>query len=171
MRAEPSAGVHDFAFLHGRWTIHNRRLRAPLTGSSDWYEFEGASIERPVWDGRANLEEYDATLPDGQRLRGLALRLYDVHAQRWTIHWSNSATGTLDEPMVGTFVDGVGTFYGFEDYEGRRIFVRFLWTHDGADGARWEQAFSIDGGTTWEPNWIMQFRRVQALRDDASRLG
>jgi hypothetical protein len=157
--SQARAGERDFDFLHGRWSIHNRRLRDPLTGSSEWYEFDGRSTEQPVWGGSANLEEYEATLPDGTPLRGLALRLYEVSTKRWTIHWSNSASGTLDEPMVGSFTDGVGTFYGFEDYQGRRVFVRFLWTREGARGARWEQAFSIDGGSTWEPNWVMEFTR------------
>ena len=26
--------------------------------------------------------------------------------------------------------------------------------------ARWEQAFSADGGATWEVNWVMEFTRV-----------
>jgi len=153
-------GVHDFDFLHGTWHIHNRRLRKPLSASDEWYEFEGTSVEHPIWDGQGNLEEYDATLPNGTRLRGLALRLYDPRAERWTIHWSNSATGTLDAPMTGTFRDGVGEFYSHEDYQGRMVFVRFRWTSAGPNAARWEQAFSADAGTTWETNWIMQFTRT-----------
>jgi hypothetical protein len=154
------ASERDFDFLHGTWKIHNRRLRHPLTGTADWYEFHGTSIERPVWDGRANLEEYEATFPDGGRLRGLALRLYDSRAQRWTIHWSSAAKGTLDPPMIGSFSGGVGTFFGFDDYEDRRIFVRFIWSPIGPGLAQWEQAFSIDGGSTWETNWIMEFTRT-----------
>ena len=158
---EPSReGLRDFDFLHGTWRIHNRRLRDPLTGSTEWYAFEGRSVERPLWDGQGNLEEYEATLPDGTCLRGLALRLYGPKAKRWTIHWSNSATGTLDPPMFGTFRDGVGTFYGHEDFQGRMILVRFLWTSASPEAARWEQAFSADGGRTWETNWIMEFTRT-----------
>jgi len=158
----PRDGAHDFDFLHGSWRIHNRKLRRPLTGSADWYEFEGRSVERSLWDGQGNLEEYEATLPDGTRLRGLALRLYDPKARRWTIHWSNSASGTLDPAMYGTFRDGVGTFYSHEDYQGRMILVRFLWTAAGGDAARWEQSFSADGGRSWESNWVMEFTRDAA---------
>jgi hypothetical protein len=155
-----ASGERDFDFLHGAWRIHNRRLRDPLTGSTTWYEFDGTATERPLWDGQGNLEEYEATLPDGERLRGLALRLYDPRARRWMIHWSSAANGTLDPPVIGSFSDGVGTFYGHEDYRGRRIFVRFLWTATGPQTARWEQAFSVDGGSTWETNWTMTFTRV-----------
>lgn len=153
-------GVHDFDFLHGVWRVHNRKLRRPLTGSSEWYEFEGRAVERPLWDGQGNLEEYEATLPDGSRLRGLALRLYDPRARRWSIHWSNSANGTLDPPMSGTFRDGLGEFFSHEECLGRMLFVRFHWTSGGPDAARWEQAYSADGGRTWETNWVMEFARI-----------
>jgi hypothetical protein len=152
--------IHDFDFLHGTWRVHNRRLRTPLAGSSEWYEFEARAVERPLWDGQANLEEYDGTLPDGTRVRGLALRLYEPDAQRWTISWASGATGLLDVPMVGTFVDGRGEFLCRDTHAGRPIAVRFVWTSDGPDAARWEQAFSADGGATWETNWIMAFTRA-----------
>jgi hypothetical protein len=159
-RARARDGEHDFDFLHGTWRMHNRRLRHPLTGSNEWYEFDGTTVERPLWDGRGNLEEYEATLPDGVRLRGLALRLYDPRTERWSIHWSNSVNGTLDAPMIGTFREGRGEFYSHEDYQGRMILVRFTWTSGGPDAAHWEQAFSADGGRTWETNWIMEFTRT-----------
>lgn len=152
-------GAHDFDFLHGEWHVHNRRLHRPLSGSAEWYEFDAGTTERPLWDGRANIEEYRAILPDGTPLRGLALRLYEPATGRWTIHWSNATTGTLDAPMIGVFHEGVGVFYGDDVYEGRPIRLRFYWTSSGPDDARWEQAFSSDGGETWETNWIMTFRR------------
>lgn len=155
-------GTHDFDFIHGAWRIHNRRLRCPLTGSTEWYEFEGHSMERPLWDGQANLEEYEGVLPDGTRIRGLALRLYEPRTQRWTIHWSSSTTGTLDPPMTGIFHNGLGEFYSHENYQGRMILVRFHWKAAGPDAARWEQAFSADGGKTWETNWIMEFTHMDS---------
>jgi hypothetical protein len=153
-------GMHDFDFLHGAWHIHNRRLRRPLTGSAEWDEFDGTTIERPLLGGQGNLEEYEATLPDGTPLRAVALRLYEPATRHWTIHWSNAATGTLDAPMTGTFVNGRGVFYGYEDVHGRMILSRFHWIPIDPDTARWEQAFSADGGATWETNWIMEFTRA-----------
>jgi hypothetical protein len=160
IQAPAPDGTHDFDFLHGAWRVHNRRLREPLTGSEEWYEFDGRSVERPFWDGQGNLEEYEAALPDGTPLRGIALRLYDPEARHWTIHWSNSAKGTLDPPMTGVFRRGKGEFYSHEAYRGRMILVRFIWTSSGKDGARWEQAFSSDAGRSWETNWIMEFTRA-----------
>ncbi|MEP6620655.1 MAG: NIPSNAP family protein [bacterium] len=161
-------GVHDFDFLHGTWTIHNRRLRAPLSGSAEWYEFDGRAVERPIWDGQGNLEEYDARLPDATPLRGLALRLYEPLTRRWSIHWSSSANGTLDAPMIGDFRNGRGEFYSREDFQGRSVFVRFVWTSTGTEYARWEQSYSADAGCTWEVNWVMEFTRVADSGDAAN---
>ena len=113
-------GVHGFDFLHGQWRIRNRRLRRPLTGSTEWYEFDGSSIERPFWDGQGNLEEYEGNSPDG-RIRGLALRLYDVRSKQWSIHWSNSAQGTRERAMIGEFKNGRGEFYNQDQSQGREI--------------------------------------------------
>lgn len=155
----PPDGSRDFDFLHGRWHGAHRRLHRPLSGSHDWYEFEGTLVERPFWDGQGNHEEFEAELPTGL-LRGTSLRLYNPTSRQWSIHWSNSATGTLDAPMIGEFRDGRGEFYGQDTFEGRIILLRFLWTRNGPSSCRWEQAFSADGGQTWETNWIADFRRL-----------
>jgi hypothetical protein len=151
---------HDFDFLLGTWRVRNRRLRERLVGCDEWIAFDGLTIERPLWGGIANVEEYLAALPDGTSLRGMALRLFDTRERRWSIHWSSASLGTLDPPLHGTFANGVGEFHGRDTHEGRPVAVRFLWTHDGHDAARWEQAFSVDDGATWETNWIMEFTRV-----------
>jgi hypothetical protein len=62
-------------------------------------------------------------------------------------------------PVAGRFENGVGLFYADEVLEGRAIKVRFTWSHITADSARWEQAFSPDGGATWEANWVAEFSR------------
>lgn len=161
MTATTADAVHAFDFLSGTWRVRNRRLRHPLSDRpAEWYEFDARVTETPVWGGRANLEEYDATLPDGTRLQGLALRLWEPDTGRWTINWSSASTGRLDPPMVGGFdAAGVGEFYGDDTCDGRPIRLRFRWTSEGPDAARWEQAFSADGGATWETNWIMEFAR------------
>ena len=45
-------------------------------------------------------------------------------------------------------------FYDQEDYQGRAILVRFTFQSLTPDTSRDEQAFSADGGKTWEVNWI-----------------
>lgn len=41
-----------------------------------------------------------------------------------------------------------------------------IWSDHTAESARWEQAASNDGGQTWAPNRVMEFRRVKA--DDSA---
>ena len=62
--------------------------------------------------------------------------------------------------MTGAFRDGVGTFHGDDTLGGKPIRLRFLWTLAAHDTPQWEQAFSADGGTTWETNWVMTFTRA-----------
>src|SRR6185312_6950556 len=157
-------GSHDFDFLHGRWKVHHRRLCHPLSGSRERDEFNGTAVERPLWDGQANIEELDAELPDC-RLHGLALRLYCPLSRQWAIHWSTAENGTLDQPMmIGDFRNGYGEFYNEETFGDRGIFVRCFWTNLMREKCRWEQAYSADGGRTWETNWTMTFTRMATRR-------
>jgi hypothetical protein len=149
---------HDFDFEFGAWTVHLSRLLEPLTGSSKWVEYKGTSVVRKVWNGRANLGELEVEGPAG-RIEGLSLRLFDPQSGRWNIHWASSRDGALGEAMVGGFRDGVGEFFDQEMYGGRPIEVRFIFSDITPTSFRLEQAFSDDGGTTWEANWIARFER------------
>jgi len=66
----------------------------------------------------------------------------------------------LDPPVIGGFKDGIGTFVAEDTFNGRPILVRFLWSDITATSCRWEQAFSTDGGETWEVNWVMESTRI-----------
>jgi hypothetical protein len=151
--------IHDFDFLHGRWRVHNRRLVHPLAGSGEWVEFEGTTLVRPFWDGQGCLEEWEADAPAGQ-LSAVSLHLYDPRAKQWSLHWATKADGKIGVPTVGAFVQGRGDFFAQEDFEGRSIFLRLRWEPRGRGACRFEQAFSVDGGATWETNWIMDFSRT-----------
>jgi hypothetical protein len=153
-------GRHDFDFIFGRWNVHNHRLRRPLSGTQDWYEFEATTVERPVWGGLANLEEWVAAESPVGPINGLALRLYNPRTQQWSIYWGTAQTGVLGIPSVGSFIEGRGEFYDEEEYEGRPILLRFVWSDITETSAKWEQAFSLDAGESWEINWTMHFRRI-----------
>jgi hypothetical protein len=154
-------GQHDFDFEFGAWRAHVSRLKHPLSGSKEWVQYDGPSIVRKVWDGRANLGEIDLAGPAG-RIRGLSLRLYDPAARQWRISWANAADGLLGTAMVGGFANGRGEFYDQETYDGRAVFVRFIFSDITPTTFRLEQAFSADGGKTWEANWIATFAREGA---------
>src|SRR5271170_8094285 len=77
-------GQHDFDFNIGTWKTHVSRLLHPLTGSTTWVEYEGISVVRKVWDGRASLFELEADGPAGH-LEGVGLRLYNPQSHQWSL--------------------------------------------------------------------------------------
>ncbi|MFI7427789.1 hypothetical protein ACIBPB_12455 [Micromonospora sp. NPDC049836] len=147
-------GQRDFDWEIGTWHTTVRVLADPLSGSADeWLHFEGTSVVRRLLDRRANVVELTVSGPDG-RIEGLNLRLYEPQAGRWSLTFVNLRDGLLTPSVSGRFHDGVGEFYGDDQLGGRAIKVRFLIFRQGPDRARFEQAFSDDGGVTWETNWI-----------------
>ena len=157
---EARDGQHDFDFEIGTWKTSLKRLQRPLSGSTTWVEYTGTTVVRKVWDGRANLVELQVDGPSGH-IEGLSLRLYDPQARQWSLNFSNSRVGTLTQPVIGEFKDGRGEFYGQETFDGRAIFVRFVISDITPTSVRFEQAFSADGGKTWEANWIATDTKVK----------
>jgi len=153
-------GQHDFDFEIGTWKTHISRLQNPLTGSTTWVEYEGTSVVRKIWNGRANLVELEVDGPAG-RIQGLSLRLYNLQTRQWSLNYASSNDGTLSPPTIGEFRNGRGEFYDQELFKGRAILVRNVFSDITADSCRFEQAFSDDGGKTWEVNWIAIDTRVK----------
>ena len=152
-------GQHDFDFEIGTWKTHLKRLVHPLSGSNEWTEYEGITTVRKVWDGRANLVELTADGPAGH-FEGLNLRLYNPQSRQWSLNFANVRGGTLGTPTIGEFKNGRGEFYNQEAFNGRAVLVRFVIIPVDADTIRFEQAFSDDGGKTWEVNWIATDTRM-----------
>jgi len=145
-------GQHDFDFEIGNWKTHVSRLKHPLSGSTTWVEYDGTSVVRKVWNGKANLLELEVEGPSGH-IEGLSLRLYNPQSHQWSLNFSNSSSGTLAQPTIGEFKNGRGEFYDQETLEGRAILVRFVISDITPNSCHFEQAFSDDGGKTWEVNW------------------
>jgi len=152
-------GQHDFDFHVGNWKTQLKRLARPLTGSTTWVEYEGTTVVRKVWDGRANLVELKVNGPSGP-FEGLSLRLYNPESGQWTLNYANVKDGKLATPAIGEFRNGRGEFYNQDLYNNRAILVRFVITKITDDSYRFEQSFSDDGGKTWEVNWIAVDTRV-----------
>jgi hypothetical protein len=162
-----SSGQHDFDFAFGTWKEHTSRLLHPLTGSTTWIEMDGTSVVRKIWNGRANLTELESDGPNGH-LELLALRLYNPQSHQWSLTFATSKVGILGmPPTIGEFKDGRGEFYDQELVNGRAILLRFTMFSINADSAQSEQAFSDDGGKTWETNWINKYTRVKDGTDGA----
>jgi hypothetical protein len=153
-------GEHDFDFEIGTWKTKIRRLQHPLTGSTAWTEYDGITVVRKVWQGRANLAELEADGPAGH-LEVLSLRLYDPQAHQWSLNTANSKVGTISVPTIGEFKNARGEFYDTELLNGRSILVRNVWSDINPDSCRFEQSFSTDGGKTWQVNWIANDKRVK----------
>lgn len=95
------------------------------------------------------------------RFEGLNLRLFNPQSRQWSLNFASSRGGMLTPPTIGAFIDGRGEFYNQETFDGRAVLVRFLIIPIDADTIRFEQAFSADGGKTWEVNWIATDTRMK----------
>lgn len=153
-------GEHDFDFEIGTWRTHLKRLRYPLTDSSYWVEYEGTTVVRKVWDGKANLVELSVDGPAGH-IEALSLRLYNFVSQQWSLNFSNARAGAMSIPAIGEFKNGCGEFYNTETLYERSILVRFFIYGITTNSCNFEQAFSADGGKTWEINWIATDTRAK----------
>jgi hypothetical protein len=150
----------DFDFEFGSWHVDHQRLKDRLTGCTEWEEFTGTCDARPILNGNGNIEDNVIELPSGT-YRAAALRGYDREKGTWAIWWLDGRSpNQLDVPVIGRFSDGIGAFYAEDTLRGMPIMVRFLWLDTGSPNPRWEQAFSADGGKTWETNWRMRFTRT-----------
>ncbi|HXW91018.1 MAG TPA: hypothetical protein VEK33_10775 [Terriglobales bacterium] len=158
---------HDFDFNSGIWKTHVSRLAHPLTGSTTWVDYDGTAVVSKLWNGRASLLELEVDGPAGH-IEGVGLRLYNSQSRQWSLNWANSRDGTMTQPMIGEFKDGRGEFFDREFFAGRAIFVRNGFSNITPDSSRFEQAFSDDGGRTWETNWVMNFTRANHATDDAN---
>lgn len=156
-------GRHDFDFYFGHWRIRNERLKQRLVGSTEWETFEATQECRPVLGGLGNVDEFitDWGRPgESEPFIGMTLRLYSPQTQKWSLYWIGNHDGVLEPPVVGHFEDGVGTFDGSAEHGGRPVIARFIWSDITPTSAHWQQAFSTDGGVTWETNWHMWMTRI-----------
>lgn len=159
-QAMPHDGSHDFDFHFGIWKTHISILKNPLTGSKTWDQYDGVSVVRKVWNGRASLFELEAQGAGGP-IEGVGLRMYNPQSHQWSLNWASSKDGKLEQPMIGAFKNGRGDFFDQETFNGRAIYVRNGFMDITPNSSRFEQAFSDDGGKSWETNWVMTFTRMK----------
>ena len=156
--AEEHDGQHDFDFNKGTWSTHITLIQEPLAGSTRSIELEGTVSERPVWDGRAWLEEIEADGPNGH-WEGMTLFLYNPKAHQWSQTFADSKTGTLTPPLIGSFKGGRGELFAQDTVDGRSILVRGVWSDIKPDSHHFEEFYSGDGGKTWKAAFIANLTR------------
>ncbi len=159
VEAATDAAPGDFDYFLGDWKVRHRRLAQRLVGSNEWEEYEGTTRCQAILGGIANFND-STTHRAGATYRSLGLRAFDARTKVWT-DWSldgrNPTQVTVDG--VGQFVNGVGTFFADDTFNGKPIRVRGIFTPLSAHAAQWEQAFSPDGGRSWETNYVMHYTR------------
>jgi len=159
--ADPAArdGQHDFDFHLGDWKSHIRMLRRSPTGAATWVEMDGRLVARKVWDGRAQIEELTAD-GAGRHIEDLLLFLYNPQTRQWSLNPAASSEGVMGPTLIGEFKDGRGEFYDQEPaLHGRTVLVRQVWSDITPTTHHFEQAFSSDGGRTWETNFMATLTR------------
>jgi len=154
-------GSHDFDFLIGDWRAHVRRLPERLVGSNNWVEYDGISNHKKVLDTSANFEEFDVRSADGKlRIKAQTLRMYNPETHQWSIYGLELDKGSLETPpLVGGLAGDHLELFNQQLWKGRVVLVRYVWRSVSPKVARMEQAFSADGGKTWEVNWICELTR------------
>jgi len=153
--------AHDFDFLIGKWNVHHWRLKDRLANSHEWVEFEGTSQLWMTMGGHSTVDDNYIGLPSGP-YRAVGVRGYDPKTQTWAIFWLDGRNPhKIEPPVIGNFQNGIGTFEGDDTFNDKPIKVRFTWSRITPTSAHWEQAFSPDGGKSWEVNWRMDFTRIK----------
>lgn len=151
----------DFDFLEGKWKVHNRMLKERLNNTNEWSEFESELHLRKTINGLGNVENYYATF-NNSPFEGMAVRLYNPKTRLWKVYWMDSNNGTMDEnPVTGSFDNGIGKFYTNDVFNGIPILVLYQWDATNAQHPKWSQAFSADNGKTWEWNWEMTLSKME----------
>jgi hypothetical protein len=149
-------GSHDFDFLIGSWKTQQHKLKKRLANNNEWTTFESELRVKKLPAGMGNIDELD--MPNAT---GLTIRLYNPKTQLWSIYWIASNDPVMDQnPVVGRFNGPVAEFFADDVQEGKKVVVRYTWTKIGENQASWAQAFSPDGGKSWETNWKAEFTRV-----------
>jgi hypothetical protein len=159
--ASASSSKHDFDFLSGKWTMYHKKLKERFSGSTEWIDLVSTDMNYgPLLDGIGNTDLYVAEF-DGKPFEGFTLRLFNPETRLWSLYWVASDSGVLDPPVVGSFEDDIGHFFGRDTVDGRDVVVVFRWDFRDKEHPVWSQAFSLDEGRTWEWNWINVLYRVE----------
>ncbi|MET7276642.1 hypothetical protein ABZS29_00320 [Kribbella sp. NPDC005582] len=143
----------DFDFLNGDFDVRHRQLIA-----GEWIEYDGTTTAKTYFDGAISIDEM--RFPT-KGTYGLSVRLFDPTTSEWSIWWVNSTTMELYPPVRGQWsADGSRCrMVGEDAVDGRPILCSYEWSDLTVQTAHWEQAYSYDGGATWETNWTMDFTR------------
>ena len=169
---------------HHGGPLMSRRLRlparrhgtSPTGGARDFLDADermgGVPGRQPrrasYFDGGGELRR--DRLPAPRASRGLTLRLFDPEREQWSLYWVQQP-----QPACCSRRWSAASPTARGRVLRRRHPRRARTSGAGSSGrtsatttARWEQAFSVDGGETWVTNWIMDFTSAPPFRNARS---
>lgn len=156
-------GSHDMDFNIGTWHTDISRYPDPFARPNDMYKMAGTVTVRPVWNGKAELEEIEADGPSGH-WQGATLFLYDPQARQWSQNFVDSASGRFEEApdIGGEYRDGKIEYFSTDTVAGRTVLSRGIWSDIKPDSHSYEIDFSADGGRSWHTKFIAHLTRIGA---------
>lgn len=153
-------GSHDLDFSIGSWTTEITIVKDPFAPTGETTTMKGTKVTRPIWNGKALLEEIEADGPNGH-WQAANLFLYDPTAGQWSQNYVDSADGRMEPPSVGELRDGDLEFYWQRAVGGRTMLVKGTWKVLSSDLHTYQVARSIDGGRSWHPSFTARVTRAK----------
>ncbi|MEE9408652.1 MAG: hypothetical protein V3V28_11330 [Polaribacter sp.] len=152
--------LKDFDFLIGKWTVINKRLKERLKNNTDWIEFSAEMETKPFLNGLGLMDEMKSS-HFGDEFIGFSIRMINPQTNIWKIYWADTSApeNYLKEQVVGEFKNGIGEFFGKEQYQGKEYKLRFTWIKESENTAKWAQAYFDEKKNEWETNWTMEFTK------------
>lgn len=155
-------GAHDMDFNQGVWHTEITRFPDPFGDPSKVVRLAGTVTVKPIWNGKAWLEEIEADGRNG-RWEGANLFFYDPNAHQWVQSFVNSTDGHFDAPPgIGEKRGENIEFYSTDDFKGRSVLDRGVWSDFTPDSHTYTESFSDDGGRTWHPTFIAHVTRPKS---------
>jgi hypothetical protein len=152
-------GSHDMDFAIGNWTTEVSITPDPFNKPDQVIHMRGTKVARPVWNGKAVLEEIEAG-EGADHWQGATLFLYDPKAGQWSQNYADADTGRMDAtPSIGGYRDGALEFYSQEFVGGRAMLVRGTWRVLSPDLHTYEIDRSVDGGRSWHRSFLAKVTR------------
>ncbi len=154
-------GSHDMDFSLGSWRTEVSIIKDPFNKPNEAIDMTGTKVARSVWNGKAVLEEIEASGPSGH-WQGANLFLYDPVAGQWSQNYADSSAGRMEgPPSIGGYRDGKLEFYSQEFVDGRAMLIRGTWKISSPNLHTYEIGRSVDGGRSWHTSFIARVTRAQ----------
>ena len=154
-------GSHDMEFSLGTWRTEITSFKDPFDHPEVASHMTGTKRARPVWNGKAILEEIEAD-GDGAHWEAANLFLYDPQHHQWSQNYVDSSEGRLDGPPgIGELRNGNFEFYWQARINGRALLERGIWTDFTPTSHTYRVERSNDGGRTWHASFIAHVTKIK----------